>query len=440
MTGPGRAVAAALLLGTLCAVSTAAAQAKRVVRIWHTETEPQTIATINQIAADFERTRPDVTVKPEALPPGDLEKKLTAALATGNPPDAAHGQPLTCATFAARGLLRPLDDLVDAVGKDNVVEGIRSLCRHEGRYYGLGHAAATSVFVYRKDLLARKGLAPPRTWDELIETAEALKEVKDRQVTRWGLSLPGQPAFLNLQVGELLRANGGSLFDAEGRPALTEKPVIELLELYKKLNAVLPPGWTGHGYADTLAHLANGKAAMLYHAYGRATGYLEKYAPAELADPERLAVADKVVGPSGSRSVAQLDAEPWMVFKEAKHAGEAVEFLKFFYRDENYVRYLHTVPIHLLPVLKSTQRSPRYLDHPSIKKWRPWVDLQEAYLKAGRARPGLVNEWDDLRKPRLLEVMGSGILADMVLDTVKGTAPADAAAKAQKKAEELLLK
>ena len=106
----------------------------------------------------------------------------------------------------------------------------------------------------------------------------------------------------------------------------------------------------------------------------------------------------------------------------------------------SYVRYLHTVPVHLLPILESTRRSPRYLENASIRKWRPWVDLQTAYLKADRARPGLVNEWEDLRKPRLLEVMGSGILADMVLDVAKGTAPAEAAAKAQKKAEEMLQK
>jgi multiple sugar transport system substrate-binding protein len=440
MTRCRRAVALALVAGALCAVSTATAQGKKVVRIWHSETEPQTIAVMNQLAADFERVRPDVTVKAEAVPAGDLAKKLTAALAAGAPPDAAQGLPLTCVTFAARGLLRPVDDVVDGLGTDNVVEGVRSLCRHEGRYFGLAPAAAVSLFVYRKDLLAAKGLTPPGTWDELIETAEALKEVKDGQVVRWGLSLSGQPAVLGPQVAELLRANGGTLFDAEGRPALTEKPVIELLELFKKLSAVLPPGWAGHGYLDTLSHLASGKAAMLYHAYGRATGYLERYAPPDLADPERLAVADKIVGPSGSRPAAQLDARPWMVFKEAKHAGEAVEFLKFFYREESYVRYLHTVPVHLLPILESTRRSPRYLENASIRKWRPWVDLQTAYLKADRARPGLVNEWEDLRKPRLLEVMGSGILADMVLDVAKGTAPAEAAAKAQKKAEEMLQK
>ena len=200
---------------------------------------------------------------------------------------------------------------------------------------------------------------------------------------------------------------------------------------------MLPPGWTSHGYLDTVANLASGKVAMLYQAYGRVTGYIEKFAASELADPAHFAVADKVVGPSGTQSVAQIDAEPWMVFKQAKHAAEAVEFLKFFYKDENYVRYLHTAPIHLLPVLASTRRSARYLDNASIKKWRSWVDIQEAYLKADRVRPVLATEWDDLRKPSLLEVMASGILSDMVLDAVKGTPSAEAAAKAQKRAEEL---
>src|SRR5256886_13122773 len=100
-------------------------------------------------------------------------------------------------------------------------------------------------------------------------------------------------------VGELLRRTGGRLFDAEGRPPLTEKPVLELLDFYKKLGRVLPPGWTGHSYLDTFANLANDKAAMLYQAYGRGVGYIEKYAAKDIADPDHFAVADKVVGPSG---------------------------------------------------------------------------------------------------------------------------------------------
>ena len=428
----------AVLTAALGLALVAPAHAQKVVRIWQTETEPQTLAVLNQIAADFEKTRPGVSVKIEGLAWGDLEKRLTAALAAGAPPDASHGQPITCVSFAAKGLLRPLDDLVDAIGKDNLVDAFRNLCYRDGRYYGVGHSPASSVFVYRKDLLAEKKLQVPRTWDDLIRVAQGLREEKDGQVVRYGLTMTGAPLFINIGVGELLKTNNGRLFDAEGRPTLTEKPVIELLDFYKKLNTVLPPGWTGHGYLDTFANLANGKAAMLYQAYGRGVGYIEKYAPKELANPEHFAVADKLVGPSGKAPAAQLDCEPWMVFKDAKHGDEAVEFLKFLFKEENYIRYLHTVPIHLTPMTKSTFRSAKYGDNPTIRKWRPWVDMQEKYFKNDWVKPILVTEWNDLNRPYLLEVMGSGIIVDMVMDAVKGMPSAEAAAKAQKRVEELL--
>ena len=258
-----RALAFALLSALLLTAASAGAADKKVVRLWQTETEPQTLAVLNEMAVAYEKTHPDVSIKIEGLAWGDLEKKLTAALAAGAPPDAAHGQPITCVSFAAKGLLRPVEDLADSLGKDNIVDAFRGLCRWQGRTYGVGHSPASSLFVYRKDLLNQKGLKVPKSWDELIQVAEALKETKDGQVVRYGLTMTGAPLFINIGIGELLKTNGGRLFDDQGRPTLTSKPVIELLDFYKRLNVVLPPGRTGHGYLDTFANLANGKAAML---------------------------------------------------------------------------------------------------------------------------------------------------------------------------------
>jgi ABC-type glycerol-3-phosphate transport system substrate-binding protein len=56
---------------------------KKVIRLWQTETEPQSLAVLNQIAAQYEKTHPDVSIKIEGLAWGDLEKKLTAALGGG---------------------------------------------------------------------------------------------------------------------------------------------------------------------------------------------------------------------------------------------------------------------------------------------------------------------------------------------------------------------
>ena len=416
---------------------------KKVVRIWHTETEPQSVAAFQQIINDFEKLNPDISVKQEALAWGDLEAKLTAALAAGAPPDATHGQAVTCASFYAKGLLRDQEDIAASIGRDNIWEAVRLQCFHDGKYYGIPHSAATSLLIYRKDIFKAKGLKQPETWDDFIKVAEAMMEKdKDGRVTRYGLSLPGVGLFINIAVGELTKANGGRLFDPQtGRPAFTEKQVIEVLDFYKKLSAtVLPPGWLGHGYLDTFTNLATGKAAILYQGYGRGAGLIERYAPKGMADPDHFGVLLKPRGPSGKETAAQIDAEPWMIFKNAKYPEEAAQFLKFFFKEENYIKYLHTVPIHLLPTLKSVRNNPAYQANDTVRKWKEWQDMQYRYFETGQAKPTLIVDWNDLKLPFGLEILGSGIVPDMVTDAVRGMPSLQAAQKAQARAEELITK
>ena len=419
------------------------AQDKKLVRIWHTETEPQSVKAFQEIINDFEKLRPDITVKQEALAWGDLEAKLTAALAAGAPPDASHGQAITCASFYQKGLLRDQEDIADAVGRDNIWEAVRNLCRFGGKYYGITHSPNTNLLIYRKDIFKQKELKPPETWDDFLKVAQAMMERdKDGRVTRYGLSLPGTGLFINILVAELTKANGGRLFDPKtGRPTFTEKQVVEVLDFYKKLNdTVLPPGWLGHGYLDTFTNLATGKVAMVYQGHGRSAGYIEKYAPKGMGNVEHFGVVRKPRGPSGKATAAQIDAEPWMIFKNAKYPNEAAEFLKFFFKEENYIKYLHTVPIHLLPTLKSVRNSPAYQANEMYQRWKEWVEMDYYYLERDLAKPTLIVEWDDLKLPFLLEIFGSNILPDMVTDAVRGMPSAQAAAKAQARAEELITK
>ena len=416
---------------------------KKVVRVWHTETEPATIAAFQEIINDFEKLHPDITIKQEGLAWGDLEAKLTAALAAGSPPDAAHGQAVTCASFYAKGLLREQEDIAAVIGRDNIFQAVKMQCFHDGKYYGIPHSPNVSLLIYRKDIFKAKGMKPPETWDDFIKVAQAMMERdKDGRVIRYGLSLPGTPLFINILVGELTAANGGRLFDLKtGRPTFTEKQVVEVLDFYKKLNdTVLPPGWLGHGYLDTFANLATGKVAMLYQGYGRGAGYIEKYAPKGTGDPEHFGVMVKPHGPSGKGTAAQLDAEPWMIFKNAKYPEEAAEFIKFFFKEEEYIKYLHTVPIHLLPTLKSVQKSKAYQANEMYQRWKEWVDMDYFYFEKDLAKPTLIIQWADLKLPFGLEILGSGIVVDMVTDAVRGMPSKEAAAKAQARAEELITK
>lgn len=414
---------------------------KKVVTLWHTETEPQSLKAMGEIIQDFEKIHPDIQVEQIGIPWDVLESRLLTAIGSGNPPDVTHGQPITCAFFYAKKLLRSLDDIIVSIGEDNIWNTVRKIGLFDDQYYGIAHAASISFLIYRKDLFKQKGLTPPKTWEDFLKVLETLTEDTDGngQIDRYGLGLPGTSFFVTSVFDELLHSNNGRLFDSEGNPTLTEKPVLELLEFYKRLLPYLPPDWFQYSYLDTFAALASGKVALIYAGYGRGVRYIEQYAPKEMANPEHFGVLPKPIGPSGILSIPHIDAELWMIFKEARYPEEAAEFLKFFYRDENYLKYVQSAPIQLFPITKSLRNHPKYQENEVIQKWDEWLAIQESYFDNDLARPLLIRDWEDLRKPFLLEVLDSKIISELVLDvTLRGLSPAEAASKAQTSLKRLL--
>jgi multiple sugar transport system substrate-binding protein len=429
---------AALLL----ALALPSAQAQKVIRVWHTETQPNSQQAMKNIAARFEAKNPGVKVELEALAWTDLEGKIMTSLAAGTPPELSHGQPITCTALQSKGLLLPLDDVVRALGEDNIFDQIKRVCRVGGKQYGLVHAAGTSLLVYRKDLAKKAGVKPPKTWADLVAAAKALTldTNGDGKPDIYGITLPGDNLFINILLGELIASNGGTLFDKANRPQVASRQMVETLEFLKELTRYAPPGWEGHGYRETFTNLYGQKAAMMFQGYGRGASLIEQNAPKEMANSEHFDVWVKPHGPSGTAPVAQVDEEPWMLFKGAKNTKEAIEFLKFFYQKDNYLEYIQTVPIHFFPITKSMRSDKDYQATPMIQRWKGWLDAQEYYLSRDLGRPTLVVDWADMdNKPYLMEVLGSGILRDMVMDVLlEGKAPKDATARAQKRLEALL--
>jgi multiple sugar transport system substrate-binding protein len=416
--------------------------ARKVINVWHTETNPLSRKAVANIVARFEKLHPDIKVEAEALAWGDLEGKIMAALAAGSPPELSHGQPITCAALQAEGLLLPLDEVVKHIGEDNIWDQIKKVGKYGDHYFGLVHAAGTSLLIYRKDLANKKGLKNPKTWEDLLHNAKELTMDTDGdgKTDIYGLTIPGDNLFINILLAELTKANGGILFDDKNQPQFAAKSMIEILEFLKELTKYLPPGWEGHGYRETFANMYGKKAAMMYQGYGRGASLIEEYAPKDMANTDYFDVWVKPHGPGGTQPAAQVDEEPWMMFKGCKHPKEAIEFLKFFYQDDNYLEYIQTVPIHFFPVTKSLRKNKAYQETAMIKKWKGWLDVQEYYLDNDLVKPTLVIDWKDMTtKPYLMDILGSGILKDMVMEVTKeNVPPREAAAKAQKRAEELI--
>lgn len=436
---PLRLAGAALALALAAIVTPAAAQ--KVVNIWHTEPNPKTKAVMDEIIADFEKANPGIKVVQEAIAWGDLDKKMQAALASGALPEAAHGQTYVERSLAAKGMLRPLNDVVASIGEDDIFDVVKKLDYNpkDKNYYGLAHAVGTDLIIYRKDFYREAGVPvdqAPKTWKEWLEH---LKKLTDKSKGRYGLSLAGPGFFINEDLYMWVGSNGGRLFDKNGRPTFTEKPVLETLAFWKELaDCCLAPDWLSRGYLDTFADLATGKAATIL-GWGRGTGYFEQYAPDVVAKGDIGVFASKPIGPSGKTFLTQFDCEPWMIFKKSKHPEEAAQFLKFFYKKENYRKYIQTVPVHFFPITKSLRKDPEYLATPDFKKWGFWIDAQHAVIEKNEPKPVMITQWDDLNLPFIAEIAGSTILSDMVTDVLKGgKTPLEAAKKAQQRAEQLI--
>ncbi len=434
------------LLGAAAAIGVAAAgmsaqAADKVVNIWHTEPNPATKAAVDEIIKDFEKANPGIKIVQEAIGWGDLDKKMQAALASGAFPEAAHGQTYVERSLSAKGLLRPLNDVIESIGEDDIFDVVKKLDYNpkDKKYYGLAHAVGVDLMVYRKDFFRDAGLDPNKAPATFAEFKDMMVKLTDKSKGRYGLSLAGPGFFMNEDLYMWVGSNGGRLFDENGRPTFTEKPVLEVLQFWKELNdCCLAPDWLSRDYLATFADLATGKTALIM-GWGRGSGYFEQYAPELVAKGDIGVFETKPIGPSGKTSLTQFDSEPWMIFKDSKNPEEAAAFLKFFYKPENYIKYIKSVPVHFFPITKSLRTNPDYLAIPDIKKWGFWTDAQHKVIENDEPKPVMITEWDDLDLPFIAEIAGSTILIDMVTDVVKGgKTPEEAAKRAQGRAETLI--
>src|SRR5256714_12204401 len=190
-------------------------QQARELNVWHTEVEPQTVKTIQDTSiAEFERKFPGFKVKQQALGWGDLNTKLRAALAAGGPPDLTPLNPFMTASLYVKNLLRPMDELIRALGENDIHEATLKLQYFDGKYYGVTHAMGATYFCERRDLREKKGLRPPETFDDMLKLCAALTEDG-----RYALQVPGEKLYMGfVHPAEWLPPKGGTLVHPPAGP------------------------------------------------------------------------------------------------------------------------------------------------------------------------------------------------------------------------------
>ncbi|MDX3228960.1 extracellular solute-binding protein [Streptomyces sp. ME19-01-6] len=261
--------------GSAIAVPNPAKAGKVTLTVWDQEVRGGTNGELQQLNKEFERKYPNVRIKRVARSFNDLKTTLKLALSGNNPPDvvqANQGYP-DMVSFVRAGLLAPLDNYAGIYAWNtrypNTLLNLNRVSADgtdfgTGRLYGISQTGEYVGLYYNKDVLAKAGLQPPKTWGEFTASLPRLKD-RDELPIQFG-NLDKYPAIHTFGVlqDQLAAAEvrdtvlgRGTGFDT----AATKDAAATLADWTKR--GYLPKGANGLGYDDAAKKFSSGDGGYL---------------------------------------------------------------------------------------------------------------------------------------------------------------------------------
>ncbi|HVO96306.1 MAG TPA: ABC transporter substrate-binding protein [Terriglobales bacterium] len=128
------------------------------------------------------------------------------------------------AEFASAGWALPLNRYFTAAEQQKFLPAPVSANRYRGQTFGVPVFIDTGLLYYRKDLLAKYAIAPPRTWMELVAAAKTvLARENDRQLAGFSGQFK-QYEGLVCNMMEYIGSNGGALWDEKRQISAVNQP------------------------------------------------------------------------------------------------------------------------------------------------------------------------------------------------------------------------
>lgn len=321
--------------------------------------DPAEIAAYRELIAAFEARQPGRRV--ELIPVGkqsDHMTKLTAAYASGRPPDVFVLNFRRFGQFAERGVLEPLGPALEARGFDEEAYFAPSLdaFRVDGTLMCAPQNVSSLVVYYNRALFRKYGVPfPARDWTvaELIDAARRLTRDTDGdgQPDLYGLAL--EPTLI--RIAPFVWSMGGELVNDTERPTILtlDRPAaLRALDLVRSLNSqhhVVPP-LAAHQAEDEDSRFARGGVAMLFQSRRFTT---------TLRSIDNLDW-DVAPFPRLRTSASALHADAYCLSKSTSNRDTALAFIDFAVGDEGQAILTRTG--RLVPARKAVANSPVFLD------------------------------------------------------------------------------
>jgi len=192
----------------------------------------------DRVLEKFAQEHPNITVVREELPHADFWVKIPAEIAAGQGPDVISLPYFEQAvTFAAKGLLEPLDPFIDGsngVDRKDFYSDIMQYGVYGGNVLVMPQAIMTTGLGYNKDMFNKAGVAFPTddwTWDDMLAAAKKLtldskgRNAEDanfdpNSIVQWGIYTWWWNSDFDLYNWTF----GGSWLSADGTKCVLDTP------------------------------------------------------------------------------------------------------------------------------------------------------------------------------------------------------------------------
>ena len=284
-----------------------------------------------QIIADFEAKHPGVKVVQEVGPHSSTEfhDLVTQKLRNRDPQmDVFFMDVIWPAEFAAAGWALPLDSFFPAGEQRAFLPAPIAANSYDGHIYGVPMFVDAGMLYYRKDLLEKYKLSPPRTWPELVRQARLiLDQERDPYLTGYSAQFK-QYEGLVCNMMEFILSNGASLWDERKlQSTIDSDKAKEAVRFVRDqiVGAIANRGILAYQEPESLALFTQGKA--IFHRNW-------PYAWEASNDPQQSKVAGQVgIMPlpafPGQKSAATLGGWQLGISRFSRNAQLAWQFVDY---------------------------------------------------------------------------------------------------------------
>src|SRR5712664_592775 len=228
------------------------------------------MADLKKLLPEFQSSHPTIKVNIVTLPEDQLRQQVTQDVAA----KSGRYDLFTIGTYevplwAKKGWIENLSPYIakdSSYAPDDLIPGIRGALSYNSNLFAVPFYGESSMLMYRKDMLAAKGITMPDhpTWDQV---AAAAKAVNSSSVN--GICLRGLPGWGEqlAPLDTVVNTFGGRWFDQNWNAQLNSPQWKDAVTFYTNLlKTAGEPGAANAGFTECLNAYNSGKVAMWYDA------------------------------------------------------------------------------------------------------------------------------------------------------------------------------